>query len=339
MGKWGISPSDIEDFDRLISTIYNRNYGEQYCFLCATKIHDFNLAEEHVVPKWVQTKFNLWDQRLNLPNGTSIAYRQLTVPCCYECNHQRLQPIETALSSALTKGANEIISLGEETIFLWLGKILYGLIYKDLFLRVNLRDENSGTVADQETIKSLESHLYFLQMARRKVEFGNFFPASIFIFETQESHIPEANWDFFDNMLSLFIACRLGPVGIIAVLQDGGAQKKMESDLKKLAPYPLHPIQFRELGSMVFYKSTLFNRIPKYVSISTSPITVYQLPLGGFSNKPLFDDWDYKEYAKILSYYTGVPLKYISPSADLIKTWLQDDNGQPLFMDINKIRV
>jgi len=35
---------------------------------------------EHVFAKWLQQDFNLWNQRMFLRNGTSIRYRQLTIP-------------------------------------------------------------------------------------------------------------------------------------------------------------------------------------------------------------------------------------------------------------------
>lgn len=93
------------------------------CFSCGSTAK----TREHVFPKWLQNNFNLWDQKLKLPNGSSIPYRQLIVPLCSKCNSEIYGPIENR------------ISMGTETerdIWLWCNKIHYGMItkYQDLKL-------------------------------------------------------------------------------------------------------------------------------------------------------------------------------------------------------------
>jgi hypothetical protein len=46
------------------------------CFVCGGKA----TTVEHVIPSWLQRRFNLWNQHLVLPNGSAIPYRQLRVP-------------------------------------------------------------------------------------------------------------------------------------------------------------------------------------------------------------------------------------------------------------------
>ena len=42
---------------------------------------------EHIIPRWMQRRFDLFNETLTLINGTRIPYRQLTIPCCESCNN------------------------------------------------------------------------------------------------------------------------------------------------------------------------------------------------------------------------------------------------------------
>lgn len=91
------------------------------CFVCGRPAN----TVEHLFPKWLQHKFNLWNQNLILPNGTSIHYRSLTVPCCQKCNNETFSGIEKRIASN-----NET----ENDIWHWANKVHFGLTLKDQFL-------------------------------------------------------------------------------------------------------------------------------------------------------------------------------------------------------------
>lgn len=169
-------------------------------------------------------------------------------------------------------------------------------------------------------------HHLFLQSVRVPMRFENFFPASILILETEEpKDDPAAAWDFSDNPPTMSIGCRMGKVGIICALQDGGAQQQSYfPQLKKTLPPKLDPMQFREVTAKVRYKARLFNRIPKYIIIkgNEGPYMVVQNPPQGFSSKLLFDAWDQAEYAQVLSAMTRISVEHLFSPPDLVWTWL-----------------
>ncbi|HZQ21227.1 MAG TPA: hypothetical protein VFA89_00215 [Terriglobales bacterium] len=110
----------------------------------------------------------------------------------------------------------------------------------------------------------------------------------------------EHPFDFRDSPFGLLISIRMGKVGIVAALQDGGALKLI--GLPKCQKYPLHPIQFKELTALVFYKSSLLNRTPKFMVVNDGKGVVTILsPLAGMSRRPIFDDWDNAQYAAFLA--------------------------------------
>jgi hypothetical protein len=322
---------DIGSFDK-DAELSRRIYDSTVCFLCGRLLEEFGSTEEHIFPRWVQKRFDLWNQKLTLLNGTTIPYRSLTVPCCEECNKYRLQPIEVAMSAAMAKGAEEVRALGNNVLFLWLGKIFYAILYKELSLSSERKKINSGAMVPEEVIRGYESHLFFLQAARGKVETKDFCPGSIFVFRTQSHNQVAFQWDYCDNIDTLFMGVRMGEVGIIGVLADGGAQQLFSDFCEPIQDFPLHPIQFRELCAVFSYQSTLATRTPKYITKIGTPHEVYQLPLGGMSTRPLFNDWDFDKYAKFLAYYTDMPLGQIRPETGKIMTYLYDPDNKPVFI-------
>ncbi|MCH7840191.1 MAG: hypothetical protein IID38_08155 [Planctomycetes bacterium] len=152
---------------------------------------------------------------------------------------------------------------------------------------------------------------------------------------TQEPDDVRLGWDFRDELNTMCIACRLGTVGLVAVLQDGGAQMPW-FPLMKLQRRRLHPTQFTEVIAQVTYRATLFNRIPKYLIADGDPITVNQMPLGGLSGKPLYEDWNQHHYAQILCEITGVTMDHLFHPPDQVMTLLRNSDGTSKSMSLKR---
>lgn len=313
----------------LYDTIKDRKLSNDACFLCGKTLNPHNRTDEHVIPRWAQARYELWNQELTLLNKTSIPYRQLTIPCCFECNNGALQPIENAMSEAVLGGPQAVRELDRLVTFTWLGKIFYGLLHRELFLVFNREVPDEGTITSPRLLEEFTLHHYFLQNVRVPMKFEGDFPASIFIYEMKMPSEARHQWDFQDNLQTMFVSVRMGNVGIIGVLQDGGAQELMRGEFEKLVVHPLHPIQHIELSAIVCYKALLLNRTPKYIIGETDPIKVFQMPLAGLSNKPIFDEWDPETYAKVLGKLTGLPPERLYHPDRGTFTWLRNPDGTP----------
>lgn len=309
----------------LFEAVIKRKFGNNICFLCGCIITKENRSDEHVIPLWAQNRYHLLNQKIFLLNGTEIPYRKLTIPCCSTCNNDLLQPIETEVSQAVLKWPKAVEKIGNKKLFIWLGKIFYGLLYKELFLKQELSNQDSKFIMNPDILKEYQMLHYFLQSVRIPMQFNDFFPASIMLYETQAPTDPKMQWDFHDELSRYFIGCRMGTVGIVSVLMDGGAQKNFLHFIKDeyVKGKALHPLQFRELMSMTIYKALLFNRTSTYLLFEGKAIQVIQAPLGGLSRKPLYDDWHPETYAKILSQLTGIPLNVVFKPPDKVISWLR----------------
>jgi hypothetical protein len=323
----------------LFQAVRDRKLGQRTCFLCGRRLGTRNRSDEHVIPKWVQDQFELWNQELNLLNGTGIKYRQLKIPCCKTCNNVHLSKVESAVRDAVMAGPEHAIQLDQKTLFLWLGKIFYGLLFKEHFLKTDRRRANSRRIVPRSLLDRYGLHHNFLQAARLPFRFLDDVPASILVVPVQSPSDIRFQFDFRDSYQVLAISIRLGNVGIVGALQDGGAQRKgLFNFLKRYQNVcrPLHPLQFQELTAKFFYKTGIQNRIPKFVlAESVDHVAVVQAPLGGMSLKPIWDDWNQEEYAQMLALFTGSALEQVWEPPNRVRSWLETADNEVNYFDFN----
>jgi len=312
-----------------------KKYDGKHCFLCGGTQ---KITREHVIPKWLLKRFKLYNQTYSLLNGTSIQYRYLTVPCCKTCNSTYLSDLENnQIRKAFELGFDQFKKIDREKLYLWLGKIFYGFLYRDLSLYLDQTNPISDKITSPELLAGYRAHELFMQGIREKHRFVDSHPASIFLFKTQVPNSAEQQWDYLDNLHTMFIAVRMADIGIVAVLEDGGANEELSPSLECFRKIPLHSIQFRELAAQVTYKSLLFNRVPKYISIELEDhVETIVAPVQGFSDKPVFDEWDMEDYAHVLSIYTGISVEKLNPEADKVMTFIVKNDGSPNFIDVSK---
>jgi hypothetical protein len=63
-------------------------------------------------------------------------------------------------------------------------------------------------------------------------------------------------------------------------------------------------------------------------------VVVEAVPPKRAKKGPFFRKWDQKEYAKFVSLFTGVPLEHVNPRSRQVMTWLSDDKGKFLSLQI-----
>ena len=309
------------------------------CFLCGSSVGG-DRTVEHVFPKWLLHRHDLWNQKITLLNGTKMPYRELTVPCCQQCNNESLSSLELMMQKALNKGYQEIRSVDPLVIYQWVAKIFYGILFKELSLLAERKDPTKGTITDPEMLERYSVIHMFLQSTRMPFEFHGFRPWSLFVVEILDNP-EEGDFDYLDDLGGPLMALQTNGVGIIAVLDDGGAQElRFNEFLGKFDGVKLHPIQFLELVTMVQYGARLLNRVPKYMFTASGgdsqKRTVISLPLQGFSSKPIFDEWDQREFAAFLSRnwaQFGFEYTDIYKEGGLVFSLLINEAGDPIILD------
>lgn len=289
---------------------------------------------EDVFPLWLQRKFDLQDQLLNLMNGTSIPYRQIKIPCCASCNNIYLSRIENTVSSAFDSGHPEFVNLDKKVLFLWLAKIFYGLLYKEHFLPFDRRNPASNRIISREALIRYIFHHLFLTAVIRPVDFvlsGTAVPASIFTFNVQTTNDIMGRFDFRDDKPCMVMSLRIGEVGVLVSFDGGVTEIASRYHFDQYKNQQLHPIQFEELSAQFFYRNRLLKRTPGYMIVGAdSGAAMIQTSMRSVSQSD-FLPWDINHYSQFLSIFTRVPLDKIRQSEDRIRTWLHETNEREFF--------
>jgi len=328
-----------QDADDFYNPFDAMSFTYDRCFLCGHALEN-EKTNEHVLPRWIQQKYHLENQKLSLLNRTKIPYRKLYIPCCPSCNTQYLSRVENIFKQYFDKGFSEFKELDKLIIFQWIAKIFYGLLFKELSLPLERSDPTQGFITDPEILQELRTLHIFLQSIRMPFDFVGFHPWSIFLVETH-SYGDKRDFDYHDEMFTLTFSIRLGDIGIIACLEDNGAQEDLFSHyFEKFKGIKLHPLQFDELVAKVTYKAHLMNRVPKYMiglpKKEGNKITVIAPPLQGLSNLPIFDEWKQRDYAAYLylqwSKY-GVQFEDIFKEPNMVLSTLTNEDGTVKILD------
>lgn len=298
------------------------------CFFCGEVAPEGGITREHVFPKWLQHQHTLWDKRLVLVNGTEIPYRRLTVPACARCNNVVLSRLENEVAQAQQGGADKVRALGHEKLFVWMAKIFFGILYAEALLPSDRAVPESAPIIPEAVLLGFDRLHFLMQAARARYTFEggpSKYHSSILVFPIQEHPDPSARFMFRDDIPMGCVALRFGRVGIIYI-PDGGAQEVVADDIfSKLYEMALHPIQFEELTARTFTKHASFNRNPLYITTQTPDgLSMMQMPLGGLSNKPIWDEFDDRLFAHVLASFLNAPVDVINPEPGKIATWIGD---------------
>lgn len=302
----GVSPHEQFLVER------TQQFGVNHCFLCGKHI-PVGAADrtiEHVFPKWLLRALDLWDSSVNQINGRRLRYRQLTVPCCSICNGVDLSAIESRVRVAFAGGLEAFAALDSRDLFLWLGKIYYGLVYKESLQPLHIRESAGPRLIPAEHLASVAFHHFLLQSAADVVNWQPILPgpATFHFFECLDSDEPRMRFDYMDDLLIPMLGIRMGRIGVIAVLQDWGrSEGVVQPQIEAARTFALHPTQFREAYARLAYMTASSWRDVSHVVASRDGVaTVMTRNAGGFDGT-----WVWADFAPRLAGAWAVPVEAI----------------------------
>ena len=182
---------------------------KENCFVCggpATTV-------EHLFPKWLQRKFNLWDQEITIPNQTTVRYRQLLVPACEKCNNETFGKLEEKIKSNKADC---------KEIWRWANKLHFGLRLKDTFLDVDRKNPGEKVSDYYEMNDILEQSRHYLHCVSGDFTCNPDPFGSVFKFEFEK----EEPFNFIHILQSSSIYICLGKVAYIVFVTDGQLLRK-----------------------------------------------------------------------------------------------------------------
>lgn len=320
----------------LYEAVRNHSYSESICFLCGSGIDETSRTDEHIIPKWLLREFNLWDVRIDLINGTRIPYRRLVIPCCSICNNEHLSAVEAQVEKAFREGPQGFERLNREVLMVWVTKIFYGLLYRELFLTFDRRNPDLGQIVSPEDMEQFVLLHYMLQSLRVPMQFNcmeSDVPCTIFTFSVKEPKNQLAKFDYKDDVVHRALYLRMGRIGLLAAFDMGAQKFEGSTFFPRYQKELLHPVQFEELGAWLFAKARKFRRNPAVMLAENDHgIQFNVMPIAGLSPAPVFADIELEEIAEAKMFFLGYPREVIMPVEGQIATWLRNEDGD--FRDI-----
>lgn len=262
--------------DRFIADICQ---GEA-CFICGRRYDSELFNDEHILPRWLLKRYDLFARGITLPNLTGFRYGQYTVRCCKDCNSLLGRRIEEPISELLAGGfcavAKHVKEYGCQLLFLWIALI---------FLKTHLRDRKFRYHPDQRQSDSPIADLYdwaelhhvhclvrslYTGAAIEPEAFG-----SCLILQAKAEPLYE-HFDYADLYQPQSVLLRVDDVAIFAVLNDSSAAlSQFMSDVRKLTG-PLSPLQLREVLAHLAYINVKLTERPEFRS-SIDPDGTYRI--------------------------------------------------------------
>ncbi len=298
-----------------------------------------SITQEHVVPKWLQSKFDLRNAKLELLNGTSIPYKQLRIPCCAKCNNGSLSALEATISRALADGYQSAVLIDQHLWYLWAGKIYYGILRKELTLLKERHNPDAGSIVEEGGLKSFESLHLFLQGIRGKHEFVDTPPFSVLICNLHDLGRPRS-FSLRDNLAYMTLSVRMGDVGLIVCFEDHRlTDESYGRYVRDVNHRKLHPIQFDELFARATYQVSLIETPIKYLTEfdTEGNRRARTTVVGGYRLR----DRSNKELSVVMKAHVAQWVKkplegdvqwYVPPG--LVPTWMTDDDGNLLLRSL-----
>lgn len=312
------------------------NIASGCCFLCGGP--PTKGKGEHVFPRWLQKRFDLWDQKLTLLNGTRIPYRDIRVPACEDCNSQVLGKTETYVARLQGSAVSDWSLSHSFEVGRWLSKILIGILIKEASLLHDRSSPELGMIFPPEGIDELVLMHLLVQSWRKIIRFRSLHaahPFTLYVYQIEKDD-NFSDFNLSTNLLGKSLCIRFGDLGF-AFVSDGGLQHEMA----ELGPYALgfqnlHPVQFDELAARVHYKSALRDATHFYVhSENPERFDFNQVKVIPYTSKKLedgsdriFREWSLSELAFVLKNYRVHGWKYlIDDTGEATYTFLLGENG------------
>lgn len=277
--------SEAPEYEGFDSPLENLVLDEGHCFLCGTTIQQ--ASAEHVIPKWLLRRHDLWNERLTLLNGSTLPYKQLTIPCCPPCNNEHLSTLERTVADAFSSGYEAVYQLPPVVLFQWAAKIFFGILYREKSLLLDRKNPAAGVIAPRGLLENLSNLHGMLQTIRRPTRFVGEPFFSVLVADLHESPDEDA-FDLIDSSM-MVLAVRSGPVGVIIALQDQGVTAATYGRLlEDIRSERLHPLQFEELVARTVSQLSLKDGVPRFMwsmEKGSPDLTLRSLPTGFFMNE------------------------------------------------------
>ena len=255
-----------------LENFYEKIVKGDDCFICGAERDSKSFNDEHVLPDWLLTKFNLHDKEITLSNSATFKYGRYKISCCQDCNSELARLIEKPVSKLLKLSYNDICKKVESNqkylhlLFEWLMLIFFKCHLKDKDFRWHLDKRKSAEkISDTYDWSDLHHIHCVLRKHFTRAIVNTKVLGSVFIVPALTLRGMD-KFDFMDNRHAKSIMLRLEEFSIICVLDDSCAANNFFAGYMNKIKGPLTPFQIIEIFCHYTYLNLHLKNRPIYYS-------------------------------------------------------------------------
>ena len=250
-----LTPADLLPYD----PFDGMQFGPGTCFLSGQSVGPDDTVP--VFANWLQTRYNLADRPIQLLDQRTTTFQALRLPAS-PAVAQRLAALESQVETAAAQGPAALRALGDDTLFLWMGKMFYGIFITELLNEFEPLIKPKYPLAENAAlVRRFQAFFQMLQGLRVPTEYADFVPGSVFVLEADPTEDPTP-FEYDDDLNTLVFSIKLDKTVLVACLVDIGLVGQAMSKVYTDAQRPLHPAQIAEFKARVYYAAHLLHVVP-----------------------------------------------------------------------------
>ena len=321
------SPADLRPYD----PFDGMRFGPGTCFLSGQPVGPAETVP--VFADWLQARYGLADRPIQLLDQRTVAFRDLRLPAS-PAVRQRIDALEKQVETAAAQGPAALRALGDDTLFLWMGKMFYGIFITELLNEFEPLIKPKYPLAENAAlVRRFQAFFQLLQGLRVPTEYADFVPGSVFVLEADPAE-DVTPFEYDDDLNTLVFSIKLDKAVLVACLVDigliGQAMRQVYADARR----PLHPVQIAEFKARVYYAAHLLHVVPDLYPRTPRPgdtTLVFDALIDDVTGA-IFNPWENAAYTQALA---EMWQRWHIPLADVVArpaepmTLLYDEAGQP----------
>lgn len=287
---------------QLYNPFANLYFNNTTCFLTGDNV-ELN-QRISVFPEWMMERYEWKGKRFTMMDKiNSLPYEDLVLPASLTVQ-EKFNALDEEVRIAFEGGYETMKALDSYKLYIWMSRIVYGLLYHDLVIEKKLKERQSSEfqLADELQERYAIFHL-MLQSFVAPIKFiGEIKPWNITIVKLNYS-MDICNYR--DDAVNMMFTMGTQEFGIIGCLLDNQTIIKEHDYLvQQIGDTALHAIQFEELCAHFQYSSYLLDYKPKFkIKDAGDHFEIEPLPITQDADYPIFDIWDDDTFATVLEGY------------------------------------
>ncbi|OGX81766.1 hypothetical protein [Hymenobacter glacialis] len=291
-----LSPTHLLPYD----PFDGMRFGPSTCFLSGQPVGPHETIP--VFAEWLQARYGIAERPMQLLDQRTVLLRELQLPAS-PAARQRVEELESKVEAASREGAEALRALGDDTLFLWMGKMFYGVFITELLNEFEPLIKPKYPLAENAAlVRRFQAFFQLLQGLRVPTEYADFVPGSVFVLEADPAE-DVTPFEYDDDLNTLVFSIKLDKTVLVACLVDigliGQAMSKVYADARR----PLHPVQIAEFKARVYYAAHLLHVVPDIYPRTPRPgdtTLVFDALIDDVTGA-IFNPWENSAYTQALA--------------------------------------